>query len=127
MTGPIALAIIISPCGVLLGRRPDGSWVFPGGKIERLESPAEAAVREAFEETRLPVRAIRVLGYRYHPDTQAEAYYVACEVVPGETREESTGELEEVRWASPGEADELTGGKIWEPVRAYLRAQLMEG
>ena len=33
-----------------------GMWVFPGGHVEKGESPAEAAVREVFEETGVRVR-----------------------------------------------------------------------
>jgi len=37
---------------VLLGRRADtGNWALPGGIIEPGEEPADAAVREIFEET----------------------------------------------------------------------------
>jgi 8-oxo-dGTP pyrophosphatase MutT (NUDIX family) len=37
---------------VLLGRRADtGAWALPGGIIEPGEEPADAAVREIFEET----------------------------------------------------------------------------
>jgi 8-oxo-dGTP pyrophosphatase MutT (NUDIX family) len=37
---------------VLLGRRADtGTWALPGGIIEPGEEPADAAVREIFEET----------------------------------------------------------------------------
>jgi len=55
VTGPtsdprpaIAVAIVTSHLGALVGRRRDGSppWTFPGGKIEAGESPEGAAVRE---------------------------------------------------------------------------------
>ena len=37
---------------VLLGRRTDTrSWALPGGIIDPGEQPADAAVRECFEET----------------------------------------------------------------------------
>lgn len=35
---------------VLLLKRPDGSWAFPGGKIEEGEKPLDAARRESTEE-----------------------------------------------------------------------------
>jgi 8-oxo-dGTP pyrophosphatase MutT (NUDIX family) len=49
----IAVAVVTSSRGVLLGRRRDGNppWTFPGGKAEPGETPAEAAVRETAEET----------------------------------------------------------------------------
>lgn len=45
---------------LLLRRRPDcvagGCWAYPGGKIERGETPEQAALRELQEETRLVYR-----------------------------------------------------------------------
>lgn len=48
---------------VLLARHHEGDvWVLPGGGIEPPESPADAAVREMWEETGLWVELVRVLG-----------------------------------------------------------------
>lgn len=48
-----AVAVVLDGEGhVLLGRRTDtGGWAFPGGIIDPAEQPADAAVRECFEET----------------------------------------------------------------------------
>jgi 8-oxo-dGTP pyrophosphatase MutT (NUDIX family) len=51
-----------------------GQISFPGGRIENGETPEAAALREAWEEVRLPPQAARPLGrlpavlspYRYH-------------------------------------------------------------
>ncbi len=53
-----ATAVVFDADGrVLLGRRADnGRWAPPGGIIDPAEQPADAAVREAFEET--GVRAV---------------------------------------------------------------------
>lgn len=52
---PAALAIVIRDGKALLVRRGSepnrGIWGFPGGLIEVGESPAQAAIRELFEET----------------------------------------------------------------------------
>ena len=53
---------------VLLVRHAEGVWTTPGGAIEPLEAPADAAVREAWEETGLDVELIRVLGVYGGPD-----------------------------------------------------------
>ena len=51
---------------VLLGKRPTdipcwapGKWAFPGGKIERDESPHDAAVRETKEEMNLEIKNLK--------------------------------------------------------------------
>jgi 8-oxo-dGTP pyrophosphatase MutT (NUDIX family) len=48
-----AAGVVLDDNGrVLLGRRADtGAWALPGGIIEPGEEPADAAVREIFEET----------------------------------------------------------------------------
>lgn len=48
--------------GVVLRRTPRGEWVFPKGHVEQGESPAQAAAREAEEETGLQVDLVRPVG-----------------------------------------------------------------
>jgi 8-oxo-dGTP diphosphatase len=106
----IAVAIVTSHLGVLVGRRRDANppWTFPGGKIEPGESPEDAAVRETLEETGLRVRATGVIGSRIHPRTGVRIVYVAAVPVgeQGVTVSESS-ELAVVRWVSPAQAVEL--------------------
>lgn len=66
----VAVAVVTSHLGVLVGKRRDGDppWVFPGGELEPGESPEDAAVRETLEETGLRVRATGVIGSRVHPE-----------------------------------------------------------
>jgi 8-oxo-dGTP pyrophosphatase MutT (NUDIX family) len=48
---------------VLLARHSEGNvWLLPGGSIEPGETPADAAVREMFEETGLLVRLTGLVG-----------------------------------------------------------------
>ncbi len=44
-----------------------GSWVFPGGFVDRGEHPEQAAVREAREEAGVDVRLESLLGIYSHP------------------------------------------------------------
>ena len=90
-----------------------GRWCEPSGRCEPGETPADAAVREAFEETGLAVRAVapvgsvRVGGYQIHG--------IRCSLVGGTLR--AGDDAAEVRWVdaaqfatlplAPGVADAL--------------------
>jgi 8-oxo-dGTP pyrophosphatase MutT (NUDIX family) len=79
---------------LLLVRQSDsGEWSTPGGLIEPDESPADAVVRETWEETGLLVRPLRVVGayggpqciVRYPNGDEAQYVIVAirCDIVRG--------------------------------------------
>ena len=64
-----AVAILDREKGLLLGKHADKDiWVTPGGLIEPGEHPADAAVRETWEETGLTVELTGVLGVYGGPD-----------------------------------------------------------
>lgn len=52
-----------------------------GWKVEPGETPADAAVREAFEEAGLIVSAPAEIGWRVHPRTSRTVVYAECETV----------------------------------------------
>jgi 8-oxo-dGTP pyrophosphatase MutT (NUDIX family) len=65
-----ALAAIFDEDGriLLMKRSESGAWCLPGGAMELDETPEEAAVREAREETGLDVRPETLVGaYRREP------------------------------------------------------------
>jgi 8-oxo-dGTP pyrophosphatase MutT (NUDIX family) len=77
----------------LLMKRPDsGTWCFPGGFVYVTESPAEAAVREAKEETGLDVEITDFVGNYYtspgdiHGPHGAVGIVYLCDVTGGELR-----------------------------------------
>jgi ADP-ribose pyrophosphatase YjhB (NUDIX family) len=87
---------------LLVRRSDDGRWCLPCGWVEPNESPAEAAVREAREETGLVVRTTRLVdvfarkpGHGFGPHSAVAVVYL-CEVVDGTIR--ASHEVTEVRY-----------------------------
>ena len=101
---------------VLLTRRADnGQWCLPSGGMEPGESPAEAVIRETFEETGLHVRVKRLVGVYSDPNqlvmyvdgnkVQIVAIHFEAEVTGGTLglSEETT----EFGWFSPEEIQNM--------------------
>ena len=64
MTRPRACGALIHGDAILMVRHVEPTrayWTLPGGGLEAGETPAEAAVREVWEETGLRVRSVRLL------------------------------------------------------------------
>ncbi|SEL95042.1 NUDIX hydrolase [Streptacidiphilus jiangxiensis] len=103
-----AIAVVLDADGsrVLLGRRADnGQWALVGGIIDPGEQPADAVVRECFEETGVvaepeALTSVTVSGPVVYPNGDRTQYLeltFRCRAVGGEARvndDEST----EVRW-----------------------------
>ncbi len=74
---------------LLIQRRDNGMWALPGGWADVGESPSETAVREAFEETGLQVKAVRLLGvYDSRKSGSRNPHHVylivfLCEIIGG--------------------------------------------
>lgn len=115
---PSVTGIVYDPNGrILLVRQRDGGvWSTPGGVIEPNETPADAVVREVWEETGLHVRPERVLGvfggpafvvrYPNGDETQYVIIIFDCPVVGGELRSE-TDETIGLRFVASEEFDRL--------------------
>jgi ADP-ribose pyrophosphatase YjhB (NUDIX family) len=82
-------AAVFRDGGILLVKEPDdGGWSLPGGWADVGETPAEAAVREVFEESGYRVRAVKLIA-AYDRDRQGHTpipYHVyklifLCEIV----------------------------------------------
>ncbi|MDJ0868012.1 MAG: NUDIX domain-containing protein [Myxococcota bacterium] len=126
---PSATALIFDERGrVLLVHHADtGRWTTPGGAIEPLETPADAVVREAWEETGLRVEPVRVLGvyggpefvvrYSNGDETSYLNVVFECRVTGGEARPDGEETLA-LRWVGP---DELDGLGVSDGVRIVLR------
>ena len=111
---PTAAAVIRDDAGRILLVRHIGSgrWSFPGGIIEPLETPANAVVREVWEETGLDVRPTRLVGVYGGSDFQVryqngdEICFVlsafACEVRGGVPKPDAE-EIDQAEYVSPNE------------------------
>ena len=100
-----------------------GTWTTPGGAIEPRESPADAAVREMWEETGLHVRLTRLAGvfggddfvvrYSNGDETSYAMVLFEAEILAGTPRPDGEETLE-VRFFAP---EELPGVDVpgWLP------------
>jgi 8-oxo-dGTP pyrophosphatase MutT (NUDIX family) len=103
---PAVAAIIFNDAGeVLLQLRTDNQlWALPGGAIEPGEEPADAVIREVWEETGLRILPLRIsgvyggeTGYVTYPN-QDQVMIIAitfvCTVVEGEAKTDDDETLE---------------------------------
>jgi 8-oxo-dGTP pyrophosphatase MutT (NUDIX family) len=115
---PSVSAHIFDPADrlLLVRQRESGIWSTPGGAIDPDERPADAIVRETWEETGLLVAPERLSGIyggpecvvRY-PNGDEVQYVVAafeCSVVRGTLRHESD-ETQDARYVARSEAEKL--------------------
>lgn len=112
-------AVIVNGDGAVLlvrrGRPPlEGAWTLPGGRVEPGESPEEAIVREAHEETSLRVRVVAKIAV-VPLDREGYAYdiheYLCVPVSRNEDLSVPTlragDDAAEARWVDPDTATEL--------------------
>lgn len=101
----VSLACLDESSRLLLVRHAEGDdWTTPGGMVEPFEAPADAAVREMWEETGLVVELTRIVGVFGGPH-QAATYangdriawvstLFACRAVGGTLRPDGAETLE---------------------------------
>ncbi len=121
----VAVGIIQGESGtVLLCRRPAGKpyglqWEFPGGKIERDESPEECLRRELREELGITAVVGRLFHEESHIYPDSGEYNVRYFLVDSFSGTLTNHAFDEMRWVSVGD---LPGYDILEGNReAVLR------
>ena len=105
-------------------------WTIPGGQIEADgESPWEGCRREVSEETGLDVDAGRLVCVDFlhpRPDRPGGARFLfdcgRIETVRREALVLQDDEIEDARWATPAEADNLLSGPVGRRVARGLAA-----
>lgn len=100
--------IIIKDNKFLIGKRKGshgkGTWGFPGGHLEFMESIEECAKREVLEETGLQIKILKRGPYTNDIFKEANKHYatlfVVAEIVSGELKIMEPNKCEEWKWFS---------------------------
>ena len=112
---PSACAVVLDENGrILLGRRADnGKWALPAGAIAPGEQPADAAVREVYEETGVRIVVERLAGvmlrdvtYPHGDICQYLNVWFRCKAVGGHAAVNDDESLA-VSWFNPEELPDL--------------------
>lgn len=120
----VVAGLIVRDGYLLAARRPGGKhmagrWEFPGGKLDRGESPEQALFRELREELDVSVTVGRIYHAQAHsyPEKDVLILFYPCRLLEGEPR---AVEEAEVRWIKPEQIGDFDWAEADRPVAERL-------
>ena len=122
-----ACALIDADARVLIAKRPPwkamaGLWEFPGGKVEPLESPEDALIRELREELGIAVKEACLAPFTFashsYPDFRLLMPLYVCRRWEGQP---FPFEHEELKWVHPQRLNEFAMPPADAPLVPMLR------
>jgi ADP-ribose pyrophosphatase YjhB (NUDIX family) len=87
-----------------------GTWVFPGGHVDRGETVEEAALRETREEAGVDAALDGLIGLYSYPGRPVVIAVFRAHLVPGSPEAAAGDETLEVGWFTAEEVESLTLG-----------------
>lgn len=110
---------------ILLLKRPNGFWEFPGGGLDWGEDPESCALRETSEETGLraeDLKLVTITSATYEKDgNDKHSVYIVYRGTVKSDDVRLTGEHTESRWLTVGEAKYMKMALNAEPVLELLQ------
>ena len=111
----VTAAIILRERSVLIARRRDGDWEFPGGKLEPQETLEQCLTREIHEELDLHIEVVRpflTVEHEY-PAERIRLHSFICRWIRGEpvTRDHS-----DVSWVAVDRLDRFAFSAADRPI-----------
>ncbi|MEM2909087.1 MAG: NUDIX domain-containing protein [Candidatus Bilamarchaeaceae archaeon] len=122
--------VLLNKERILVLKRKDGFWEFPGGGVDWGEDPEESALRETFEETSITVKKpLKLLGvtsatYQKGADEKHSIYLVYL----GRTEQDNVSLSEEhieYRWLTKRELAYISLGLNAEPVLDMIEKEIV--
>lgn len=135
----VAVALVAGDRQVLLHRRPLGTvhgglWEFPGGKVEKGESPENAALRELDEELGVVLDATRLVpvgfasgltaGAEEGGSDQRRTLVILLYAAFGWSGEPQARDGADIAWLRPEEISGLAMPPLDYPLAAALQSHL---
>ncbi len=123
----VAVALVDADGRVLVSRRPEGKpmaglWEFPGGKVEKGETPEQALIRELREELAIDTAESCLAPFTFasheYDDFHLLMPLYVCRVWKGVV---TPREGQELKWLRPGELRDYPMPPADAPLVAMLR------